>query len=454
MAGGRRSRAASLLRLALFQLLYLCALAPLLPSAAQAEISVKFTYQGNLRQGGFLVNGQRSMVFRLYESSTSIVDLWTSPTYDVTVSTGVFRVTLEPVIADWHSGILWLELEVEGTRMSPREEMTPAPYAISSLMISGKRYVTAPVAPTGLGAGDLWFNSTLNALNYFNGTDWIGAGGGGGGGAAHALTHSGAGTDPILSLGAHTVTGNMLVEGILNPNGNLRMSGGGFYVQIASSVTAGWYHGNGAGLTNLNAARITSGYLNGDRLPPSVIVSTHIADASITRQKLAQSGCSPGEVLIWNGVQWTCGDVAGSGSETDPYSIHNQDVLQPGTTFYVSSGTVRDLNVINSLNVAGTAVIKGNPLYSGLSVEPTGNVAIGFSGAQARLEVRGAETQNYVLAVGTGTARQVVVSTSGAVGIGTESPEGRLAVTGEEQNGAYLAVFRSGSRLAAWLRNK
>ena len=440
-----------------------CSLVTVLcPPHAQAEVPVKFTYQGNLRQAGFLVNGQRSMVFRIYGSSDSAKELWTSPVYNVSLSTGVFRVTLEPVITDWQSGNLWLELEVEGNRMSPMEELTSSPYSINSLMLSGKRYTTAPSAPLVFAAGDLWYNSLSNDVKFWNGTDWVSTSGSD---VPHAITHSGAGSDPILSLGDHTVTGSIVLEGILNPTSNLNIGGGGYSVRLASSVTAGWYYGNGSGLNSINASKITSGLLSGNRIG-NVIVSTHIvdgsiltrnlADGSVTRDKLNQSGCAEGDILKLSGTQWVCASGSGSGTglEIDPLSIHNQNVLQAGTTFYVSSGTVNDLNVDNSLKVMGTALLRGAPGQQGLSVDATGNVGIGVAGAAARLEVRGVSTQNYSLAVGVGAAHQVVVSTSGAVGIGTETPEGKLAVIGSESPGQYIAVFYSGSKLAAWVRNK
>ena len=446
---------------ALSLFLFLPAACCLLPDTARSEVPVKFTYQGNLRQSGFLVNGQRSMVFRIYDSSTSAAELWTSPAYNVSLSTGVFRVALEPVIADWQSGGMWLELEIEGNRMSPREELTSSPYAINSLMVSGKRYTTAATAPAASAEGDLWYDNSLNVLNYWNGSAWVPTSGSGLPGA-HAPTHAGGGSDPILSLGTHTVTGSILVEGTLNPSSNLRVGGAGYSVSFASAVSAGWYYGDGSGLDNLNASEIATGSLSGDRIG-NVIVSTHIVDGSIQNQDLApgsinkdklnQSGCNSGELLQWNGTQWSCGSP-GAVVEIDPLSIHNQDVLQAGTTFYVSSGTVNDLNINNSLRVMGTALLKGAPGQQGLSVEATGNVGIGMTGASARLEVKGIDTQSYSLAVGTGTAHQVVVSTSGAVGIGTQNPSAKLDVTGAQAPGGYIAIFNSGDKRAAWLRNK
>ncbi|HAH31330.1 MAG TPA: hypothetical protein DCL44_03335 [Elusimicrobia bacterium] len=458
-----------LARLLLFAFLGLCSPASVLgPLSAHAEVPIKFTYQGNLRQSGFLVNGQRAMIFRVYGSSVSNVELCPSLEHNVNISTGVFRVTLEPEITDWHSGSMWLELEVEGNRMSPREELTPSPYAINSLMLSGKRYTTAASPPQSPAPGDLWYDSGTNTLTFWTGTNWESTVGTGAMPGRHADTHSGYGTDPILSLGAHTVTGDLILEGILNPSSNLQIGGGDYSVTFASSVIAGWYYGNGAGLSDLNASNITTGFISGDRIP-EVIVSSHIVDGSIlnndlalgtvNKDKLNQSGCLTGQILQWDGTQWSCtaGPDTGGGIEVelDPLSIHNQDTLQPGTTFYVSSGTVNNLNVNASLKVMGTAVLRGAPGQQGLSVAATGNVGIGLPAtAAARLEVKGVDTQAYSFAVSTGTAHQVVVSTSGAVGIGTENPAARLDVTGAANSGQYIAVFHSGTKLAAWLRNK
>ncbi len=458
------------------------------PMALNAEVPVKFTYQGNLRQAGFLVNGQRGIVFRIYDSSTSVTELWTSPAYNVQFSTGVFRVVLEPALSDWQTGALWLELEIEGNRMSPREELTSSPYSINSLMVSGKKYTTASSAPIGPGLGDLWMDNVTGTLKFWNGSVWMLTSGTGIPGV-HAFTHTGIGSDPILNLGAHSVSGALtfdnsgeirasggvsgitiathtVIGGVLNPASNLLVGGAGYSVSLASSVTAGWYYGDGSGLANLNASQVKLGSLSGDRIG-NVLVSTHIvdgsiqnqdlADGSVTRGKLNQSGCANGQILKWDSVPagWVCAaDSVGGGGEIDPVSIHNQDVLQAGTTFYVSSGTVNDLNVNNSLKVNGTARLLGAPGQVGLSVEATGNVGIGMAGAAARLEIKGVDTQNYSLAVGTGTAQQVVVSTSGSVGIGTENPAARLDVTGAGVSGEYIVIFNSGAKTAAWLRNK
>jgi len=75
--GKERSALAAFARLAGFFAFFLgfgVIMPAALPGQARADVPVKFTYQGNLRQSGFLVNGTRSMVFRIYDSSSSTTD--------------------------------------------------------------------------------------------------------------------------------------------------------------------------------------------------------------------------------------------------------------------------------------------------------------------------------------------------------------------------------------------
>jgi hypothetical protein len=577
------------------------------PPALNAEVPMKFTYQGNLRQGGFLVNGNRSMVFRIYSSSDALAELWTSPVYDVSLSTGVFRVTLEPVLADWQDGNLWLELEVAGNRMSPREEVTSAPYSINTLMLSGKRYTTSASAPAAGTVGDLWMDSVTSTLKFWNGSVWI-LTSGSGIPAAHAFTHNSGGSDSITGLGAHTVSGaieftgvgeirasgsvaavtiatNAVITGSLNPSSDLLVGGAGYSVTFSSAGHAGWYYGDGSGLYNLNASNISQGQLNADRIGYGVLVSTHIAELSVNRTKLAQSGCANGQILKWDNAttRWICADdnFSGSGAETDPLSIHNQATLQANTTFYVSSGTVNHLTVNSTLGVFGPAVhsvpgnadfqpvlgvftpqvpngvhagalhfglqdvanragyigfvgspspgeeyisigiknaedivsitgdrnmglgtsapgepleisragggaglrfnnpgtaefkigipggesnlriantnglARGQYVVDGITLDSSNNLGLGGAPVNTKLSVIGRDSQAYSVAVGTGTAPyQVVVTTSGAVGIGTAAPQAKLEVSGDERPGGYIMVINSGSKIAAWLRNK
>jgi hypothetical protein len=428
------------------------------PRPAQADVPVKFTYQGNLRQGGFLVNGSRSMVFRIYNSSSSAAVLWTSPAFNVDVSTGVFRVTLEPTLADWQSGSLWLELEVEGNKMSPREEVTSSPYSINSLLISGKRYTTASSAPTAVAVGDLWMDTVTATLKFWNGTVWVLTSGSGIPGI-HAFTHAAGGSDPIVNLGTHTVTGgitfdnagtigasnnvpavtittNAVITGTLNPNAPLLVGGAGYSVTFSSAVYAGWYHGDGADLTNLNASNIVSGQINGDRIAAGVLVSTHIANNSINRFKLNQSGCANGQLLKWDNSagNWVCADdnFSGAGAETDPLSIHNQAALQGGAVFNVSSATANEFIVNNKLSVFGPATISvpGNSDFQPAFSVFTPQVPNGAHGGQLQFGLQDlANKTGYIGFVGGAAAGDEYIS------IGIKNAEDILSIKGDRKVG-------------------
>ncbi|OGS32934.1 MAG: hypothetical protein A2218_10115 [Elusimicrobia bacterium RIFOXYA2_FULL_53_38] len=380
------------------------------PQPVFSAVPVKFTYQGNLRQAGFLVNGVRSIEFNIYDSSTSAVPLWSTPApMSVQFSTGVFRVTLEPTLNDWETGNLWLELVIEGTPLSPREEITSSPYAVNSLLFSGKRYTSSDSAPLVHNTGDFWMDTSANTLKFWNGAWTAISAPGGILPGSHADTHDLGGTDPILNLGPHNVSGaitfdtlgelrvsggvtaitiaaNAIVQGTLNPASNLAVGGAGYTVTFASSVSAGWFHGDGYGLSNLDASKITSGYLNSNRIAAGVIVSTHIADKTIDKVKLASSGCADSNVLKWNigTAQWECavdntsGGLPGVHAAThdlggvDPIqNLGPHDVSGPIT--FDTLGELRVSGAVTGITIAANAIVQG-------TLNPASNLAVGGAG--------------------------------------------------------------------------
>jgi len=104
----------------------------------RAAVGNAFTYQGSLSDGGNPANGEYDFQFILYNALTggsqvgSIV-----ATDDVTVTNGLFTVALDFGTVFDGTG-LWLEAAVrpgsstgDYTILSPRQEITPAPYALS-----------------------------------------------------------------------------------------------------------------------------------------------------------------------------------------------------------------------------------------------------------------------------------------------------------------------------------
>lgn len=111
-----------------------------LPGAGDglAPVGSGYTYQGYLEDAGSPANGFYDFEFRLFDDpaigsqvgSTVVLD-------DVSVSNGLFTVELDFGSTVFGGGARWLEIAVRPgasggayTLLSPRQEMTPAPYAL------------------------------------------------------------------------------------------------------------------------------------------------------------------------------------------------------------------------------------------------------------------------------------------------------------------------------------
>src|ERR1035437_848703 len=124
----------------LFIVLALLALATLnAPLATAHAQGAAFTYQGRLNDGGSPANGTNyGMVFYLYDAPTNGNLLGNEGIASVTASNGLFTVPLsfESVFGNVFDGNpRWLEITVQTngsgfTTLSPRQQITPTPYAI------------------------------------------------------------------------------------------------------------------------------------------------------------------------------------------------------------------------------------------------------------------------------------------------------------------------------------
>ncbi len=130
--------------------LQLCVLAGLATSVHAAPPPTFVTYQGELQSGGALANGTFDMVFRLFDASTLgneiLVDTKTGAGA-VQVTNGRFTAILgQGVVTDGSGpGIytslatvtrdfssLYVQIEVSGTPLTPRQRLTSAPYSLNA----------------------------------------------------------------------------------------------------------------------------------------------------------------------------------------------------------------------------------------------------------------------------------------------------------------------------------
>lgn len=142
--------------------------------------TTKITYQGQLRESGVPVNQNKTMNFKIFTSSSGGSAVWSSGNKTVSVTGGLFRTTLDPTGVNWESPA-YLEIDVDGTTLSPREELTASAFSNNAQQLQGKNYTSAASAPGSPSKGDLWFDTGANTFNVWNGSGWdiLNAGAGG-----------------------------------------------------------------------------------------------------------------------------------------------------------------------------------------------------------------------------------------------------------------------------------
>ena len=130
----RHNIAVSVIRLSILAVTLWCGT---LDGSAQSRA---FTYQGQLNDSGSPANGLYWMEFKLFDAATGGTQVGiTNSISGVAVTNGLFTVTLSFGAPSFSGVALWLEISVKAsgattyTTLSPRQELTSAPYAIKSL---------------------------------------------------------------------------------------------------------------------------------------------------------------------------------------------------------------------------------------------------------------------------------------------------------------------------------
>ena len=99
-----------------------------------------FTYQGQLQDGGGPASGTYNLTFSLFNTNTSgVAFIGPVTTNGVMVTNGLFTVLVDFGPGAFNGTSNWMEIAVETngngsfTTLSPRQQLTPAPYAIYSV---------------------------------------------------------------------------------------------------------------------------------------------------------------------------------------------------------------------------------------------------------------------------------------------------------------------------------
>jgi hypothetical protein len=439
-------------------------------SAAWAQ-TTSFTYQGRLTEGGTPANGAYDLQFALWDSLSGGTQIGSTQTVlGVSVTNGVFRVTLDFGVAAFSGGNRFLEIGARTsgsanpfTILSPRYAITSTPYAIRSLdSTSADALSSACVGCVTVGNGGTGATSfTPNAPLIGNGSGPVSVG-----------SRSGDTTTFATTSGA--LTNSHCVQ--IDASGNLVDSGagcgGGSFIQNTTTTQANSsFNISGNGLIGGNAGIGTS----------APAAKLEIADGPTHILFSSGGGCNAStDAAIFFGASLgsNCRRYSLLGNGTDTFlnrpsggTLHfreannEQMVILPGGS--VGIGTISPAAVLN--------VVGNSPANTQVHLQGSGNAGGGLrvfpggTGNTAAVEVyetsdttltnysRGFMNMNYPVpgafniftqAGGSGTARALVFGTNGNeqmridptagyVGIGTTSPQYKLEVEG----GGGTAIF-------------
>jgi hypothetical protein len=119
--------------------------------SASAQVPELMNYQGRLVDGTNLLNGEVSMFFLLFDSEMDGIPQYVESN-TVTVVDGLYsyRIGESPLAGDLREALtnqeVWIELEVNGVVLSPRERVTSVAYALTAGGVTGGAITTAMLA--------------------------------------------------------------------------------------------------------------------------------------------------------------------------------------------------------------------------------------------------------------------------------------------------------------------
>lgn len=120
--------------------------------AIQAPLGTAFTYQGQLKQGGNPVNANCDFQFGLWDAASGGTQIGSTQTAtNVSVTNGLFTVPVDFGTGAFNGEARWLAISVRCpagsgsyTALSPRQALTPAPYALALPGLYTQQNVTSP----------------------------------------------------------------------------------------------------------------------------------------------------------------------------------------------------------------------------------------------------------------------------------------------------------------------
>ncbi len=361
---------------------------PFSPTAS-ADINPQINFQGKLTNpdGTNVTNGTYSIVFSIYTVSSGGSSVWTETQSSVSVTDGIFRVSLGsitplPGSVDFNSNSLHLGIQVGAdAEMTPRVQFTAAPYAFNSQRLGG---LTAD-GFIRLGNATAQADATTNNSIFLNKTA-----------AGNIVLLQSSGTDVFSVTGAGNILLGQNADKTISVAQTASNAGGQDLTLIAGQGGAG-AGANAGGATTIQGGQ--GGGTNGDG--GSVILA---------------GGAASGSGLAGNVT------VRNAANSTTAFQVQNA----AGTTTVLAVDTVGgNVNVNGGVNVntVDSSIVKTSSADFAL-----GTVGASILNANGQLELNDGTIPN----AGRGTITTAgQPATSGAIAAGAlaiSRPDGRYLV--------------------------
>lgn len=196
------------------------------PSAPEAVVANKINYQGQLTTpGGLPLSGVFPMRFQIYDDPGGGALLWDSGVMGVDVDHGLFNAELWVEPAAFNGRGLWLRIWVDGEWLTPRQELSPVPYALS----------LRPGAEVEADAPTNWVFRATNTNSFATGSAIWGAAATG-----SAIYGNSAGG---YGLYGYSEVGNAVVGTSVDKTAGVFHSDEGYGIRVSTNGTNHWDHG-------------------------------------------------------------------------------------------------------------------------------------------------------------------------------------------------------------------